>query len=65
MGEAIHYEDFQELYNASREEIDGLVEMIRRYRPGLPIFNCTIEWAVLKQRDLEAQDSLAQEIVRK
>jgi hypothetical protein len=59
LGEAIGYEDFYGSYNASREEIDGLIEMIKRYRPGLPILNCTVEWAFLKQREMEAYDSLA------
>jgi hypothetical protein len=30
LSEAIHYEGFHGVYNASREEIDGLIEMIKR-----------------------------------
>ncbi len=44
------------------QEIDGLIEMIKLSRRDLPILNCTVEWAVLKQRDMGVQDSFAQEI---
>ncbi len=54
LGEAIDYKGFHSVYNASRGEIDGLIEMIKRYRPTLPILNCTVEWVVLKQREMEA-----------
>jgi hypothetical protein len=37
LGEAISYEGFCAVYNASREEIGGLVETIKRYRSDLPI----------------------------
>ncbi len=60
MGEAIGYEAFSSLYQMEHTEIDNLIEMIKRYRPGLPILNCTVEWAILKQREMEAQGGLAE-----
>ena len=55
----LDYEAFERLYCFTRPEIDGLVQLLQAYYPGTPIQNRTVEWAVLKQRDLEGQNALA------
>ena len=56
----IQYEAFSRLYHFQKEEIDALILLLKQTRPDLPIVNCTVEWAVLRWRDIEAQDILAQ-----
>lgn len=55
----ISYQTFQRVYGCSRQEIDALISMLRSFYPTLPIRNRSVEWGVLKQRDMEAQDLLA------
>lgn len=55
----IQYQAFQLLYGFAHQEIDALIAILGHYYPTLPIQNRSVEWAVLKQRDMEAQDVLA------
>jgi hypothetical protein len=57
--EQIAYDQFLGVYGFSHEQIDALISIMRHFYPGLPVQNRTLEWAVLKQRDIEAQNALA------
>lgn len=58
----IDYAAFRSIYQVPREEIDVLIEMIKRFRSDLPLFNCTIEWIVFNQKEVEVQGPSSQEL---
>ncbi len=56
----IAYEQFRQVYGFGSQEIDGLIAIIQHCYPRFPIENRTVEWVVLKQKDMEAQRTLAE-----
>ncbi len=55
----IDYQAFLLFYGFTRQQIDWLITIIQHFYPKMPIQNRTVEWAVLRQRDMEGQDLLA------
>ena len=51
----INYTVFYQLFEMTREQIDALMETACQFYPLSPVCNRTVEWAILKQREMEGQ----------
>jgi hypothetical protein len=51
----MNYEAFERIFGFTRQEIDGLIALLQHYYAGISIQNRAVEWAICKQRDMEAQ----------
>jgi hypothetical protein len=54
----IAYAAFEASYGLAHVQVEALIALLAQFRPDVPILNCTVEWAVLKQREMEALSML-------